>query len=298
MNKIIFAILWLSLGILSVLGQNEGVMKNYAGVNWSPDGKTLSFSIIEMSMGPPRRMKAALYVMKADGTGVRRITDETVNAFGGSWSKDGKRLYFQAVNLEKKEREIYAINADGTGLTQLTKTGRAGAPIVSPDGKRIVFNSETIDRKPQISVMNIDGTGIKALTNDNTIAFYDPVWSPDGKQIVYYTEKGDNKDQIWVMNADGSNQRLLTNNVGHNFYPSWSADGKRIIFTSDRDGEKEVIYSMKTDGTDIRRLMKTNSAYAKISPDGKRVVFISGKFPKTGISVVNLDGTNEVSLAQ
>ncbi len=93
--------------------------------------------------------------------------------------------------------------------------------------------------------MNIDGSNIKALTTDNTLAFYNPIWSPDGKKIVYYVEKGDNKDQIWTMNADGSDQKLLTNNIGHNFYPSWSADGKQIIFCSNRDGEAQVIYSMK-----------------------------------------------------
>ncbi len=297
MKKILFAILTLTCGFFSAFAQEgEGVSKNYMGVAWSPDGKSLSFTIMEMKNAPARSMKAAVYVMKADGTQMKKITGDAINGFGPSWSKDGRRIFFGAMNPETKQREIYSINTDGSGLTQLTKSGKNSAPVVSPDGKKIVFNTETVERKPQISVMNIDGSGLKALTNDTTLAFYSPVWSPDGKKIVYYTEKGDNKDQIWTMNADGTNQKLLTNNVGHNFYPSWSADGKRIIFCSDRDGEQQVIYAMDADGSNVKRLLKTNSFYAKYSPDGKRIAFISGKFPDSSIYIANGDGTNEVNL--
>jgi len=298
MKKIFLAILTLAFCFISAFAQEQGetVSKNYQGVAWSPDSQSLSFTLMEIKNTTPRSMKADIYVMRADGTGVKKITGDGLNGFGSTWSKDGRRIYFGAVNPATKERQIYAVNADGSGLTQLTKTGRNTAPVVSPDGKKIVFNSETVERKPQISVMNIDGSNIKTLTADNTIAFYNPIWSPDGKRIVYYTEKGDNKDQIWVMNADGANQKLLTNNVGHNFYPSWSADGKRIIFTSDRDGEKQVIYSMNADGTDVKRLLKTNGFYAKFSPDGKRIAFISGKFPESSILIADADGKNEINV--
>ncbi|MET0754340.1 MAG: hypothetical protein ABWZ66_13240 [Pyrinomonadaceae bacterium] len=181
-------------------------------------------------------------------------------------------------------------------MTQITKdSGRNSAPEVSRDGKRIVFNSETVERKPQIYVMNADGSGLKALTNDNTLAFYNPVWSPDGKKIVYYVEKGDNKDQIWVMNADGSNQTLLTGNVGHNFYPSWSADGKQIIFCSNRDGE-QMIYTMNPDGTNIKRFEAIKSRYARFSPNGRKIVFVAGNFPNTSIVVADANGANQVKI--
>lgn len=296
MKKIIFTFLIISLNFLFVSAQTGGTAKSFYSVVWSPDGRQLSFTIMEMKTTEPRSMKAAVYVMNADGTGMRKVTGDELSAFGSSWSKDGKRIFFGGTNSVTKERQIYSINADGSGLTQITKTGKNSAPVVSPDGKKIVFNSELVDRKPQIFVMNIDGSGQKALTNDNAIGFYNPIWSPDGKRIVYYSEKGDNKDQIWTMNADGSEQKLLTNNVGHNFYPSWTADGKEIIFCSDRDGEKEVIYAMRADGTNVRRLLKLNSFYAKFSPDGKRIAFISGKFPVNNIFVAGADGANEINL--
>ena len=76
------------------------------------------------------------------------------------------------------------------------------------------------------------------------------------------------------------------------------ADGKRIIFTSERDGEKQVIYSMKADGTDVKRLLKTNSFYARFSPDGKRIAFISGKFPENNIFIADADGSNVIKLTK
>lgn len=296
MKKIILIILTLIFSFISAFAQNETSSKNYMGVAWSPDGKYLSFTIMDVKNTKPMQMKADIYIMKTDGTELKKITGEGTNEFGPAWSKDGQKLFFGAVNPETKAADIFSVKADGTGLTQLTKTGKNASPSVSPDGKKIVFNSEKAEHKPQIFVMNTDGSGLKALTNDDTLAFYNPLWSPDGKKIVYYVEKGDNKDQIWTMNADGSEQKLLTNNIGHNFYPSWSADGKQIIFCSNRDGENQVIYSMNADGSNIKRLLKTNSFYAKFSPNGKKIAFISGKFPNSSIFIADADGSNEINL--
>jgi TolB protein len=297
MKKIIFAILIVSAGVISVFAQDAAPSRFYQAMEWSPDGKYLTFTLMDIKSMKPMSMKADIYVMKADGSEMKKVTGDEKNEFFSSWSKDGKRVFFGASVQGSKESDIFAVNTDGSGLTQLTKNNqRNSAPSVSPDGNKIVFNSETVERKPQIYVMNADGSNIRALTNDTTLAFYNPIWSPDGKRIVYYTEKGDNKDQIWVMNADGSNQKLLTNNIGHNFYPSWSADGKRVIFTSERDGEKQVIYSLKTDGTDLKRVLKTNSFYAKISPDGKKIAYIAGQFPSNNIFIADADGANVIKL--
>lgn len=299
MKIIIFAMLTCLLGILPAFAQTEqpATSTAYFGVAWSADSRHLSFTKMLMTNSRPPVMRADVYTMKPDGTDVKKVTGDEQNEFGASWSKDGKLIFFGASVQGSREGNIFSVKADGTGLTQITKDiGRSGSPEVSRDGKKIVFNAEQVARKPQIYVMNLDGSGVKALTSDNTIAFFNPVWSPDGKKIVYYAEKGDNKDQIWTMNADGSNPTLLTNNVGHNFYPSWSADGKQIIFCSNRDGENEVIYSMNADGSNIKRLLKTNSTYARFSPDGKKIAFLAGKFPKTDIFVANADGSNEINL--
>ncbi|CAN5576208.1 hypothetical protein BH10ACI2_BH10ACI2_04990 [soil metagenome] len=302
MKHFILVLIAVLLGTLAVTAQ-ENTSTSYFGVEWSPDSKYLTFTKLEFTRSiPPDKskppsMKADVYTMRADGTKVKRITGDEQNELSPSWSKSG-RIYFGAyASGNPKTSNIYSAKPDGSGLVQITKDiGRASTPNASMDGKKITFNVELIEHKPQIYTMNADGSNIKALTSDNTLAYYDPKWSPDGKKLTYYVEKGDQKDQIWTMNADGSDQTLLTANVAHNFYPSWSVDGKRIIFCSNRDGEAEVIYSMKPDGSDIRRFMKTNSPFVRFSPDGKRIAFTAGKFPANGILVANADGSNPIKI--
>jgi TolB protein len=226
---------------------------------------------------------------------MHRVTGDGQNEFNPVFSRDGSHLYFGVVFEGGKSGDIYSAGIDGKDLKRLTSDlPHAAAPEISPDGKWMVFNSSTVDHKPQIYVMRTDGTERKALTNDNTVAFYNPVWSPNGKRIVYYLERGDNKDQIWSMKPDGTDQRLLTNNIGHNFYPSWSADGKRILFTSNRDG-KQALYSMNADGSDVKP-MGIESSFARQSPDGKRLVYIAGRFPNMTLFIANADGSNAVKL--
>jgi len=174
--------------------------------------------------------------------------------------------------------------------------GRDGAPVVSPKGDKIVFNSERDGGMPQIYVMNIDGTDPKRLTDDDKVAFYNPVWSPDGKKIVYYREIRDNKDQIWTMNADGTDKKLLTNNEGHNFYPSWSADGKRIFFTR-MNGEKQELFSIGREGDDLKPA-GIETFFARQSPDGRRIAFIGVGEPKMTLNIANTDGSNEQVIAK
>jgi TolB protein len=287
----------MTINLLSICAQNEA-SKFYQSIEWSRDGKSLAVTVMEIKTTPTRSMKADIYVMKADGTDWKKVTGDEKNEFFPSWAKNDQRLYFGANVQGGKEGDIFGINLDGTNLTQLTKNNQRNyAPSVSPDGKKIVFNSERVERKPQIYVMNADGSEIKTLTNDDTLAFYNPLWSPDGKKIVYYTEKGDNKDQIWTMNADGSDQKLLTADLGHNFYPSWSADSRQVIFSSKRDGEETMIYSINADGTGLKKLIATpNCVYARISPDGKQIAFISGKFPETYIFIADADGSHPIKI--
>ena len=77
---------------------------------------------------------------------------------------------------------------------------------------------------------------------------------------------------------------------------NWSPDGKRIIFCSNRDGGNQLIYSMETDGSDVMPQMTANSYYARISPNAKKIAYLSGKFPNTAIYVANADGSNPVKI--
>src|SRR5207249_6384712 len=95
--------------------------------------------------------------------------------------------------------EISIMNADGTGLTQLTHSPfNGGNPNWSPDGQHIAFHS-TRDGVGQIFVMNVDGTGLIQLTH-NAFNNFAPAWSPNGQQIAFYSDR-DGDNEIFTMDA-------------------------------------------------------------------------------------------------
>ncbi|HET7319542.1 MAG TPA: hypothetical protein VFK23_10430, partial [Nitrospirota bacterium] len=178
-------------------------------------------------------------------------------------------------------------------------------PVVSPDGKQIVFGSQR-EGDFDIYLMNIDGSNVRRLTDR---VGYDggPWFSPDGKKIVWrawYPETEEEKAlwkecmekdyivavplDIWVMDADGSNKTRLTHNGATNWAPSWHPDGKRIIFSSNMDdwrpkirkfGSNFELYLINIDGTGLERLTfnKVFDSFPMFSPDGKKIVFGSNR---------------------
>lgn len=274
-------------------------------VSWSPDGKYIAFTGMYGFDENRRNFKADVFVMRTDGSDLRKISGDEKNDFYTSWAKG--RVAFSAGVQGTKVFDIYTVNPDGSDLRQVTKdAGRNSTPALSRDGKRIVFVSTRDSEKSQIYVMNADGSNVTRVTTDSAVGYYNPQWSPDGKRIVFYSEKGDNKDQVWVMNADGSNKTLLTADVGHNIFPGWSGDGKKIIFSSskreaDASGsyiDGSFLYTVNADGSALTKLGNIKSFFARFSPDGKKVAYISGKFPETAIYIANADGSGAMKVTK
>ncbi len=259
-----------------------------------------------------------IYVMNADGTGVVRLTDNTVHDNPVAWSPDGTRILFErdrdGGEYERDDLEIHVMNADGTGVVRLTNNSVFDYPVAwSPDGSRILFirdpdggEWETDDM--EIYVMNADGTGVVRLT-DNSVYDWPVAWSPDGTRVLFvrHPDEGewDSSDrEIYVMNADGTGVVRLTDNSVYDWPTRWSPDGSRILFVSRRDGDDNEIYVMNADGTGVVRLTN-NSVYdwpTRWSPDGSRILFLrdpdGGEFERDDheIYVMNADGSGVVRL--
>jgi Tol biopolymer transport system component len=129
---------------------------------------------------------------------------------------------------------IYVANADGSGVTRLT---RGEAPTWSGDGERIAFHSwssgEAGRGSVEIRVINADGSNERVVGPG-----LQPSWSPDGSKIVFVSPRWP-EGGISMMNADGSS---VTQLVSHEFanpgyggeyavsLPTWSPDGRSIAF--------------------------------------------------------------------
>jgi Tol biopolymer transport system component len=191
--------------------------------------------------------------------------------------------------------DIYVMNVDGSGVTQLTNGPAIDAdPDWSPDRTKIAFTSNRTGNG-DVYVMNADGTGVTQLTTSNAVDTLGS-WSPDGTRIAF-TSTRDGNPEIYVMNADGSGQTRLTNNPRIDADPFWSPDGTKIAFSTTRDGNSEV-YVMNANGSNPTRL--TNNAAVDTlgawSPDGSKIVFSSTRTGNGDIYVMNADGTGVTQL--
>ncbi len=90
-------------------------------------------------------------------------------------------------------------------LTPLSRS--AGAADVSPDGRQVAFANEG-DRQEDIYLMNLDGTGLRAVTSD-AASDRMPRWSPDGRRLAF-TSNRSGKSEIWTVAPDGGELRQLS----------------------------------------------------------------------------------------
>src|SRR5439155_8454989 len=103
---------------------------------YSPDGAWVTFTRLQ-SFSPPR---SAVFVVRADGSSLQRLTPWRLNAAESDWSPDGSRIAFNSADENIKYAHVYLVNPDGTDLTRITSDSySAFRPCWSPDGTRIVF---------------------------------------------------------------------------------------------------------------------------------------------------------------
>jgi TolB protein len=124
---------------------------------YSPDGRTIAFA------RNTDAFNSDIFLMRADGTHLTRLTrtQGTDSSYGEehgpAWSPDGRRIVF--VSNRDGGLDLYSIRADGTDERRLTGSAAdEDAPRISRDGRRVLFVSGR-----RIVVMNLDGTGMRAL---------------------------------------------------------------------------------------------------------------------------------------
>jgi Tol biopolymer transport system component len=134
---------------------------------WSPDGRRIGFVRANFIATP--RGQQAIFVMNANGTGIRRVTPWAMQAGDHpDWSPDGKWIVFRSPGHGGfAGTDLYRVHPNGAGLQPLTKT-KADVEVFSasysPDGKSIVFAQTGRGGLPDLYVMRSDGSGVRQLT--------------------------------------------------------------------------------------------------------------------------------------
>jgi dipeptidyl aminopeptidase/acylaminoacyl peptidase len=178
--------------------------------------------------------------------------------------------------------QVFTIRPGGAGLVQLTHVASdqaAGAPDWSPDGQRIVYESNETGSF-EIWSMDADGGNQTQLTGEPGFEDFLPSWSPNGDRILF-SHCGEPFGfiafcDIDSMNANGGDVKTLLSS-GHwvNVRAEYSPNGNRIAFSSDRGGFQSAVWVMKSDGSDLHRLTRPRlrAFWPDWRPDGKRILF-------------------------
>jgi dipeptidyl aminopeptidase/acylaminoacyl peptidase len=246
--------------------------------------------------------------MTAAGGGRTRLTRTSVPERDPAWSPDGTRIAFSARTGPVGPFRIFVVNADGTGLVQLTRqpAGLADrSPVWSPDGTRIAFVSDRDGGFPEIYTMNAEGRGRNRLTA-NVFVDGNPSWSPDGTRILVERCCLDGQSEIYAVDAATHADTNLTNSADRmEFDPVWSPDGTRVAFVAFEVGQRNIdIWTMNADGSNPARL--TNDPAVDLAPDWQplpicTITGASGSDPgllgTSGDDVICARGGDDVVLA-
>ena len=278
-----------------------------AGVSPSPDGTLEPCANVPAACGERiafvsnRDGDLEIYSVKADGTGLARLTDKPGLDDEPAWSPDGRRIAF--VSTRDGFHEIYVMDADGANVVRRTFfASYSQGPAWSPDGTRIAFSALT-NGSMNLWVVSADADGSPPRPLFEAPGWdAQPAWSPDGSRLVLVSDWSayDFVWDIYLLNADGSGFAALTGDI-FDFVdylaPSWSPNGAQIALAiTVRVGTNDYVADlgvMDANGTGLTPLIAavpfTTSSW---SPDGQRIAFTSGSDATRDISWVKADGSD------
>jgi TolB protein len=187
---------------------------------WSPDGRRIAF----VRGGAAA---AQVYVMNADGGGLRQVTNEprggsTIFPAGQevTWSPDGTRISYVEYGPTTKVLVL------STGVTTSFPTNRL---VWSPDRRRVAYvDFSTV--QATIVVSKPDGTGATQIVNSGQNYEAGVSWSPDGNELLYTAPDSSLTRNLFLVRPDGTGRRQLSHDRNDDLFASWSPNGKSIAF--------------------------------------------------------------------
>lgn len=199
-----------------------------------------------------------IYEADLNGKITRKFTDSPGYDAEAVVSPDGKYIVF--TSIRSGDLELWRMDIDGKNLKQLTfGLGYDGGAFFSHDSKKLVFRSSRPSTAAEIKeykdllaenlvaptnmeiyTMNIDGSGLKQITNLGK-ANWSPYFHPSDKKILFSSNHHSTRGydfQIYSIDLDGSNLTQITYESEFNAFPMFSHDGKKLVFSSNRQAGK------------------------------------------------------------
>ena len=195
-----------------------------------------------------------IYRARADGSGLRRLTDTPgYDAEGTVCAKDGSIVF---TSVRDGDLELYRMDAGGQNVRRLTSyPGYDGGAFFNTDCTKLVWRASRprsqaeLDEyrallarglvrptKLELWVANADGSEPMQVTYLDAASFA-PYWFPSSRRIIFSSNYGDPKGRefdLWAVNTDGTQLERITTTPGFDGFPMFSFDGTRLAFSSNR----------------------------------------------------------------
>ncbi len=195
-----------------------------AEASYSPDGEEILFAsnrhAYEGPLSPEDQARFEkdpsffmdLYVMKADGSNVRRLTDTPGYDGGPFYSADGEKIIWRRFAEDGHSAEVFTANPDGTNERQITDLGAMSwAPFFHPSGDYVIF-ATSVHGFANFELYLVDSAGEREPVRVTSVESFDslPVFSPDGRTIAWASARtADKKPQLFTAEWNDATARKL-----------------------------------------------------------------------------------------
>jgi TolB protein len=275
-------------------------------VTWSPDGKSVVFS-----------MQGTLWKQNLDSTTAEQLTSGPGYDYQPDWSHNGKWIVF--AKYDRDAMELHLLDLQTGNVSQLTNGGAVNVdPRWSPDDSRIAFVSTQFNKRFHIFVAHMNNgalSNLEQLTEErrsNVTRYYyspfdheiHPTWSPDGKEILFVTNRENiyGTGGFWRMKAErGAEPREIRyEETTWRARPDWASDGKRIIYSSYLGRNWHQIWIMTSEGGDPFPLTygEYDNTAPRWSPDTRKIAYISNRDGNTSLWVMDIPGGKQQQIKQ
>ena len=234
------------------------------GMSWTADGRVVYSTTTSGN--------ADIWIMNADGTGNKQLTNDSGLDFDPKVSPDGRDVVF--VSTRSGRNNIWKMDAEGSHPKQLTSGGNDGVPSFSPDGKWVIYSSGTTS---DLRKVPIEGGDSVRLT-DRPVT-WPTVSSTDGMITGLSRSDEDSPQRLAVFPPEGG-APIKTFDIpsGLFSYPRWTPNGRSILYVITR-AETSTLWRQSVDGGAPQQLtdFKPEQIFSlDLSRDGKWLVFTRG----------------------
>jgi putative membrane-bound dehydrogenase-like protein len=256
--------------------------------SWSPDSQQILFASTRVPASEPGRSWSALYLMRADGKGVERMSPRDASDFSPCWSWWGDLVAFASGTGKAGSTDLYTMKPDGSDRKLVIKDG--GWPTFAAGSRTIYFHSKR-DGSWGIWKVNADGSSLSRIT-PKEVEVFTPRATRSNLMVVA-TKRREGPREIEIVDLDTREMKALLHDRSDHFQPCLSPDGRYVAYH--RSVPEAPVPNVERRGTAAPglTLLRVEGWSPALSPDGQRLAVL-GKDLKQ-IDLVNCDGSNRTT---